>query len=102
MVGRLGIIGAGNMGEAIIRGVLQSALLKAEDILVTDVSVRRLEHMHSQYHVQAVTDLASLAEGADTIILAVKPSVHGGTAFSFERPAAIRRPGRFHSRGSYP
>ena len=73
MVGRLGIIGAGNMGEAIIRGVLQSALLKAEDLLVTDVSARRLEHMHSQYQVQAVTDLARLAEGTDTIILAVKP-----------------------------
>ncbi|MBI4774750.1 MAG: pyrroline-5-carboxylate reductase [Deltaproteobacteria bacterium] len=73
MAGRLGIIGTGNMGEAITRGVLQSALLKAEDILVTDVSIHRLEHMRSQYQVKTVTEPARLVEEVETIILAVKP-----------------------------
>jgi pyrroline-5-carboxylate reductase len=41
--GKLGFIGGGRMGEALIQGLLKSGLITAEDILATDpVADRRV------------------------------------------------------------
>ncbi len=38
----VGIIGAGNMGEVLIRGLIQSGKVKKTDIMASDVSQDRL------------------------------------------------------------
>src|SRR5579862_5791990 len=50
---QLGILGAGNMAEAIVRGVLDSKRLKPDQIIVSDVSPARRGLFQDQLHVKA-------------------------------------------------
>ena len=68
----LGIIGGGNMAEAIVRGLLNSKTIPAEKIIVTDISSARRE-VFSQMGVRAVQDNASVAGNSYTVLLCVKP-----------------------------
>lgn len=69
----LGIIGAGNMAEAIARGVLAKNVLRPERIIAADVSPQRRELFQSQLGICAVEDNASAARDARIILLSVKP-----------------------------
>lgn len=71
---KIGFIGAGNMAEAIIKGLMTT--YKNLDLAVSDTSVERLEVMRTKYNVQAVSkDNAKIIDFADVILLAVKPQV---------------------------
>ena len=69
---KLGVIGFGNMGGAIVRGALKKGTLAVEDINVYDIlEVRNEEAREIGLHVSA-DDEAVCAE-SDIILLAVKP-----------------------------
>src|SRR5687767_1156210 len=70
---KVGFVGAGNMGEALIRGLVESNLVPADSILVTDVRAERTRQLAEQYGVRALTANAALVTDADVVILAVKP-----------------------------
>jgi pyrroline-5-carboxylate reductase len=70
---RLVIIGGGNMGEAILKGLIGAQLIKLQQITVTDIVEARLGHLRETYMVQALTDNVKAVAPADLIILAVKP-----------------------------
>jgi pyrroline-5-carboxylate reductase len=65
------------MGEAIIKGLLQTGLVPSETIAATDVRVDRLDQIARQYGVRAAKDNASLVRESDVVILAVKPQIIG-------------------------
>jgi len=69
---RYGFIGAGNMAEAILKGMLETAgLLK---VSVSDPSVERLDIFRNQYGVDGISKAnIDVAVNSDVIILAVKP-----------------------------
>ncbi len=67
------IIGGGNMGEAIIKGLIAAHLVKPQQITVTDIVEARLIYLRDTYGVRAMTDNAKAVAPADLIILAVKP-----------------------------
>ena len=72
---RVGFLGAGNMGEAIIKGLLQTGLVPAAAIAATDVRAERLQQMAGQYGVRTAASNSELVSGADVVILAVKPQI---------------------------
>jgi pyrroline-5-carboxylate reductase len=72
---QVGFIGGGNMGEALIKGFLSSALFPPEKIVVHDVSSERMSHLAATYGVQLQGDIAELVAASQIIILAVKPQV---------------------------
>ncbi len=74
---RLGFIGAGNMAEAIIQGLLESGTAEASQILAADVVAKRLDFMRTTYGIRTTEDNASLVGEADILVLAVKPQVAG-------------------------
>jgi pyrroline-5-carboxylate reductase len=74
---RLGFIGGGNMGEALIKGLLISGRFDASQIGVSDISQERLDHLHNTYQVSTVAGNRELAAGSDLIVLAVKPQQVG-------------------------
>jgi pyrroline-5-carboxylate reductase len=74
---KMGFIGGGNMGEALIKGLIGSGLVESNRILVNDISQERLQHLHSAYRVQIVTSHLELARSVDVILLAVKPQQVG-------------------------
>ena len=69
----LGIIGAGNMAEAIVRGLLRAGTMPANSIIVSDLSPQRRQIFQSQLHVTAVEDNAQAARQSRLLLLSVKP-----------------------------
>ena len=68
------IIGAGNMGGAIARGLAKGNLLKASDITCTAQSAATLEKIGATHPGFVLTqDNVAAAQGADLILIAVKP-----------------------------
>ena len=84
---KIGIIGAGNMGGAIARGLAKSTKVSASDITVSNPSQPKLDAL-KQFNnaINVTTSNAAAAKDADIIILAVKPwlvkSVLGGISFN--------------------
>lgn len=72
----IGMIGAGNMGSAILHGMLNADYVKPEQLFVTDKSRRRMEQLsHELRGVTFCEDATELVSNCDIIILAVKPNV---------------------------
>jgi pyrroline-5-carboxylate reductase len=72
---RVGFIGGGNMGEALIRGLLGANLVPADLITATDVRAERTAQLGRQFGITAHADNARLVREADVVILAVKPQI---------------------------
>jgi len=72
---RIGFIGAGNMAEAIIRGLLESRTVAPDHITASDVMPERRQFMQTTYHIKTTGDNAELVTGSDILVLAVKPQV---------------------------
>jgi pyrroline-5-carboxylate reductase len=72
---KIAFLGAGNMGEAIIKGLLQTGLVPASGLLATDVRADRLEHVARQYGVRTIATNRRLVEESEVVILAVKPQI---------------------------
>ena len=68
------IIGAGNMGGAVARGLAQGSVVKRSDIYVSNPSTPKLEALKSDYpEINVTTNNREVAAAANIIILAVKP-----------------------------
>ncbi len=68
-------IGAGNMAEAIVAGIIKQGVVEAEKVCVTDIDEDRLAHFTEQYGVGRSSDNAAAAAQADVIVLSVKPQI---------------------------
>jgi pyrroline-5-carboxylate reductase len=71
----IGFVGGGNMGEALIKGLLGASLVPASAIHATDVRLERLKELDRLYGIQVSSDNAELVRHADIVILAVKPQI---------------------------
>lgn len=70
---RIGIIGCGNMGEALIKGLAQVSRKAKSLLIVSDADRIKSERMRRKYKVAVAENNESLADSSDIIILAVKP-----------------------------
>jgi pyrroline-5-carboxylate reductase len=73
----LAIIGAGNMAEAIARGVLDDGLFHAGSLVAADVSAERRDLFQRSLGIRAVADNAEAVRGAKRVLLSVKPQQMG-------------------------
>ena len=71
---KIGFIGMGNMGFAILQGLLK--LYRPEDLLFTDVNQERMETVKKQTGVDFVESNAECANQSRIVVLAVKPQYH--------------------------
>ena len=69
---KIGLIGCGNMGGAILSGALESGVLPKENAYVYDVSSAAMERA-AQWGVNLAKDCVDLCQKSDIILLAVKP-----------------------------
>lgn len=70
---KIGFIGAGNMGGAILKGALSKHFLHSEEVWIYDVSSEVTERWKQDYHVNVAQNNADLVSECDWIVLAVKP-----------------------------
>jgi len=74
-VGRkLGFIGAGNMGDALLRGLLRTGASTPGEIWASDRDPARLEEMQRVHGIHT-GDNPAVVRAADVVILAVKPQI---------------------------
>jgi len=71
----IAFIGAGNMAEAVIEGVLAAGLFRAGQVVASDPSPARRAHITERYGIRAVEQNREAAAWGDVIILGVKPRV---------------------------
>src|ERR1035437_9186966 len=69
----VGFIGAGNMGEVLIRGLIQSGKVKPGDIIASDINAERLDAIAKNYGIRTTASNIEVAEKASIILIAVKP-----------------------------
>ncbi len=71
----IGFIGGGNMGEAIIKGLIQSNVYSPDKITVSDVSKERLEFLKNSYNVDITHVNKNVVKKSDILLIAVKPQI---------------------------
>jgi len=71
----LGFIGVGNMGEALVRGLVQAGTARAQDVMVSARRKERVEELTKTYGVRALASNAEAATDAHVVVLSVKPQV---------------------------
>ncbi|MBS3909361.1 MAG: pyrroline-5-carboxylate reductase [Actinobacteria bacterium] len=69
----LAIIGAGKMGEALLGGFLGAGVVKASDVVLSDVDTGRLEALRDRFNVGITQSNNEAIARGDIVLLAVKP-----------------------------
>jgi pyrroline-5-carboxylate reductase len=72
---KLCFLGCGNMGEALVSGLVHSGSARPADIICTDIREERLEELRGRYGVRTGADNAQAVSQSEIIIYAVKPQL---------------------------
>jgi pyrroline-5-carboxylate reductase len=70
---RIAILGAGRLGESMLRGFLSSGWRTSDELVATSRRPERCAELTERYGVEATADNAAAADSAALVILAVKP-----------------------------
>ena len=90
---RIGIIGLGNMGEAILKALIQAGSAK-DNIFCLELKPARVRFVRETYGLECVATIEELAGRTDHIILAVKPQdskalLHGLASYVSDKTVLI-------------
>lgn len=69
----IGFIGAGNMAEAFIKGIISSGMYAKEAVMASDVRPERLEFLSEEYGIRTTLDNVQLVTESAIVFLSVKP-----------------------------
>lgn len=72
----LAFIGGGNMGQAMIGGIIKAGLYSPNNIMVSDLNEDSLKAVSDAYGVRTTTDNNEAAKEADILVLSVKPNLY--------------------------
>lgn len=70
---KIGFIGGGNMGEAILAAILRVRLFRPREIGVTEPDTKRMQRLKRKHRIRPFPTNADLVQNSQTILLAVKP-----------------------------
>ena len=70
---KLAVLGAGKIGEALIRGLLEAQAIDVAKVIVTAGHQQRLDVLKDRFGIDGTLSNRRAAESADIIILSVKP-----------------------------
>ena len=77
VLNEIGIIGGGQMAEALIKGFLEKGLFFPKNILVSEPLKERRQYLEEFYNVQTTEDNKRVVKERELLLLAVKPQVMG-------------------------
>jgi len=72
---KIGIIGTGNMGEALISGLVQSRSSAPENIICSDIRKEKLKSIKETYGVETKKSNIDVAKASEIVIYAIKPQI---------------------------
>ena len=70
-------VGSGVMAEAMIAGLLRGELVSPDQIVASHPRAERRDHLRAEYGIRVVGDNGQAIEGADVVLLAIKPQMLG-------------------------
>lgn len=73
---KIGFIGAGNMGSAMIGGIIKSNLLKPKEIIASALSDYTLEKIENEFKINTTKDSKEVVKNSNIIVVAVKPNIY--------------------------
>ena len=73
----IGFIGCGNMGKAMVEGIMKADLVDGDHMIVSNRHPEKLAELSKTYDCY-ISDNESVAENSDIIFLAVKPYMYQG------------------------
>jgi len=71
----IGLIGIGNMGTALLAGMINSEVEKNDNIMIYDIDQKLLNAKEKEFEVAGAENLEDIIQESKYIILAVKPQV---------------------------
>jgi pyrroline-5-carboxylate reductase len=74
---KIGFIGAGNMGEALMGALIKSNITKPNFIYASDTNEKRLKSLSKAYNINILKENFKLFSECDIIVLAIKPQQMG-------------------------
>ncbi len=73
---KLGFIGAGNMGKALISGIAKSGYINPCDIYAIDHNVNKCDDLKFTFGIKILKNIKQICANCDIIILSVKPNAY--------------------------
>lgn len=73
---KIGFIGSGNMGSAMIGGILSANLVPCDHITASARTQATLDRLKETYHINVTTDNRAVVQNSDIVFLAVKPYLY--------------------------
>ncbi len=71
----IGFIGAGNMAEAMIRGLVKGGHIAADRVIASGPRRERLDELKAKYAIVVTSANADVASAANLVVLSVKPQI---------------------------
>jgi pyrroline-5-carboxylate reductase len=72
---KIAVLGAGKLGETLIKGLLQAGVIQPGQVKVTAGHQQRLQYISERFAIEGTLSNRSAVEDADIVILSVKPQV---------------------------
>jgi pyrroline-5-carboxylate reductase len=70
-------VGSGVMAEAMVAGLLRSALVEPSQVVASHPRAERRDHLAREYGIRVVAGNVEAVEGADVVLFAIKPQMLG-------------------------
>src|SRR5262249_965774 len=74
---KLAVLGAGKLGETLIKGLIEAGVTTAASVTVTAGHQERLDQVRERFGVSCTLSNAEAARSADVVILSVQPQTGG-------------------------
>lgn len=72
---KIGVIGAGKIGSAIMRGVIRAGLVQRDQVMASDLSKALRQSIAKELGIKVTLNNGQVCDFADIVILAVKPQI---------------------------
>jgi pyrroline-5-carboxylate reductase len=72
---RIGFVGCGNMGEALVKGLVEAHVVEGAALMAADTRADRLAELDRRYGIRVAKDNIELARESDVVVMAVKPQI---------------------------
>lgn len=72
---KIGFIGTGKMGEALIKGILQAKLVTPDMVFASDADIAKLKSLENTFKINICGNNCDAVQNSDIIIIAVKPQI---------------------------
>jgi len=72
---KLALVGAGQMGGALLKGFIESEKLSAQNILVCEPNEKRANQLRQEFGLRVARDSKSAIKECNVVLLAIKPQI---------------------------